>query len=138
MKVLIDTNIAIDALRPNPDFQVEAKNVFLLIWQDKIEPYLCANSLTDIFYILRKVQGAEKTKKTIANLMAAVSIVPLSGSDCSGALALPMDDFEDALIAVCADRIGADYIVSRDEQFINSSTAVKVITPGQLIDKLRC
>ena len=36
MKVMIDSNIAIDALRPNPDFVDDAKNVFQLINADYI------------------------------------------------------------------------------------------------------
>ena len=134
MKVVIDSNVVLDALRPNPDFEAEAKSVFQLIWQDKITPYMCANSLTDIFYVLQKVQGAEKTKITIANLITAVKIVPLTESDCTDALALPMNDFEDAIIAVCARKISADYIVSRDEKFIKAGTEVEVITPKQLME----
>lgn len=135
MKVMIDNNIVLDALRPNPEFESDAKQIFYLIWQDKITPYLCANSLTDIFYILKKVQGAEKAKETIANLMTAVNIVPITEEDCRKALALPMNDFEDALIAVCAEKSGSDCIVSRDRKFIGSETAVKVITPRQLLEK---
>lgn len=135
MKVMIDNNIAIDALRPNPDFETDAKQVFYLIWQDKITPYMCANSLTDIFYIMQKVQGSEKAKCTVANLMTAVNIVPLTADDCKDALALPMNDFEDAVIAVCAQKVNADCIVSRDKKFINAGTAVEVITPGRLIEK---
>ena len=136
MKVIIDNNVVIDALRPNPEFETDAKNVFRLIGQDKITPFLCANSLTDIFYILQKVQGAERTKGTIANLIKVFGIVPLTETDCADALALPMNDFEDALIAVCAQKIGADFIVSRDKKFIGSGTTVKVITPSELIQKI--
>lgn len=136
MVVVLDNNVVIDALKPNPEFETEAKKVFHLIWQDKITPYICANSLTDIFYVLQKVQGAEKAKGTIANLITAVNIAPLTVSDCTDALALPMNDFEDALISVCAQRVKADYIVSRDKKFINAGTMVKVITPGQLIKKI--
>ena len=137
MIVMIDNNIVIDALKPNPDFEADAKRVFRLIWQDKITPYMCANSLTDIFYILQKVQGAEKTKKTIANLMTVMNIVPLTGNDCTDALALPMNDFEDAIIAICAQKINADYIISRDEKFIKSSTKIKILTPKQLFVKIK-
>ncbi len=133
MKVVIDNNIVIDALKPNPDFENDAKKVFRLMWLDKITSYICANSLTDIFYILRKVQGAEKAKTTIANLITASNIITIDVTDCTNALALPMNDFEDALIAVCAQKIGADYIVSRDNDFINSKTKVKVITPNELL-----
>lgn len=136
MKVMLDNNIVLDALRPNPEFETDAKKIFYLIWQDKITPYMCANSLTDIFYILKKVQGAEKAKDTIGNLMTAVNIVPITAEDCQNALALPMNDFEDALIAVCAEKSGSDHIVSRDRKFISAGTAVKVITPSQLLEKL--
>ncbi len=50
-------------------------------------------------------------------------------------LALPMKDFEDALIAVCAKREGSDCIVSRDKDFLASSASpVSVITPDALLD----
>ena len=137
MKVVIDNNVVIDVLRPNPEFELDAKKVFQLIWQDKISPYLCANSLTDIFFILQKVQGAEKAKAAIANLITAINIIPLTESDCTEALALPMNDFEDAVIAVCAQKINADYIVSRDEKFIKARNSVKIITPKQLIERVQ-
>ena len=134
MKVMIDSNIVIDALRPNSVFEADAKHVFHLIWQEKITPYLCANSLTDIFYILQKLQGAENTKKTIAYLITAIHIVPITGDDCVNALALPMNDFEDAIIAVCAQKVSADCIVSRDKEFIRAGTVVEVMTPRQLME----
>ena len=80
MKVVIDNNIVIDALKPNPDFEADAKRVFQLMWKDRITPYMCANSLTDIFYIMQKVQGAKKAKHTISNLMTAIKILPLTES----------------------------------------------------------
>ena len=135
MKVVIDTNIAIDALKPNSDFEADARRVFQLIWQGKIVPYMCVNSLTDIFYVLRKVQGAGKAKRTIANLLAAIDIITLAKNDCADALALQMNDFEDAIIAVCAEKIEADYIISRNEKFLKADTAVEVITPSQLFAK---
>ena len=137
MKVFIDTNIAIDALRSNPEFEADAKRVFQLIWQGKITPYMCVNSLTDIFYIIKKVQGANNAKNTIANLITAVNITPLNANDCKNALALPINDFEDAIIAVCAKKINADCIVSRDELFIKAETDVEIVTPSQLFEKLK-
>lgn len=137
MRVMIDNNIAIDALRPNPEFESAAKQIFRLIWQDKIEPFMYANSLTDIFYVMQKAAGAKKAKEIISNLMAAVSIVPLTAEDCANALSLSMNDFEDAVIAVCAKKAKADFIVTRDEKFINEDTAVLTVTPQQLIEKVR-
>ena len=136
MKVMIDNNVVIDALKPNPGFETVAKGVFQLVWQDKITPYLCANSLTDIFYILQKLQGAVKTKTTIAKLITVMNIVSLTVRDCTDALSLPLNDFEDAVIAVCAQKAGADCIVSRDEKFLKAESPVAVITPDQLLFRL--
>ena len=136
MKVFIDSNIAIDAIKPNPDFETDAKRVFQFIWNGKIIPYMCVNSLTDIFYIIKKVHGAEKAKNTISHLITAINITPLDENDCTDALALPLNDFEDAIIAVCAKKVNADCIVSRDELFIKAETAVEVVTPRQLFAKL--
>jgi len=136
VKIVVDNNVVIDALRPNPEFEADAKRIFQYIWQCKITAYICASSLTDIFYVLQKVQGAEKTKGSIANLITAMNVIPLTETDCTDALALPMNDFEDAVIAVCAQKAKVDCIVSRDEKFIKTDTPVKVITPRQLIERL--
>jgi predicted nucleic acid-binding protein len=136
MKVVIDNNIIIDALKPNPEFETEAKKIFQLAVVGTIKGYLCSNSLTDIFFIIKKVQGEALTKSKISDLMDLFSILPLTDKECKAALTLPMSDFEDAVIAVCADKIKADYIVSRDEKFIKAGTVVSVITPGELLKKL--
>jgi predicted nucleic acid-binding protein len=139
LKVVIDNNVAIDALKPRQPFDTEAKAVFRAIGDEKIEPYITANSLTDIFYVLRRGDGAnaEKAKAAVAKLISVVNVIPLTGSDCSNALELPMNDFEDAVTAVCAKKAGAECIVSRDEKFIKAGSAVEVITPAQLIARIR-
>jgi len=81
-----------------------------------------------------KRTGAENAKETISNLITALNIIPLTESDCKSALELPVKDFEDAIIAVCARKIDADFIVSRDECLIKAKTEVKVVSPKQLID----
>ena len=136
MKIILDVNIVIDALRPNHEFEAQAVKIFDLARQDKIDPFICANSLTDIFYILRKIHGLIKAKETIANLVVATDIVALTKNDCIDALALQINDYEDAIIAICAKKINADYIVSRDEKFIKTTTDVEVISPQNFLAKI--
>jgi predicted nucleic acid-binding protein len=96
-----------------------------------------ANSLTDIFYVLRKKHGAVKGKSIIKMLLKMLDIIGITSGDCVAALEKPINDFEDALVDVCAKNSSADYIVSRDETFINAVTEIEVITPGQLLDILK-
>jgi predicted nucleic acid-binding protein len=139
MKVVIDNNVVIDALKPRQPFDTEAKEVFRAFGKEQFEPYVTANSLTDIFYVLRRgeIANAKKAKAVIANLMSVVNVIPLTEADCGDALELPMNDFEDAIVSVCAKKVNADYIVSRDEEFINSESEVPLITPSQLLSLLQ-
>lgn len=136
MKVVVDNNVIIDALKPNPEFEANAQEILRLASVKKIDGFISANSLTDIFYVLRKAHGAEKAKAMVQKLLLILDIIGIDPVDCADALSLPMNDFEDAIIAVCAQKIGADFIVSRDEGFIKSETAVKIITSQQLLEKL--
>lgn len=136
MKVVVDNNVIIDALNPNPQFEANAQQILRFASTKAIDGFVSANSLTDIFYVLRKAHGADKAKVMLQKLLLILDIIGLAPADCTDALSLPMNDFEDAIVAVCAQKIGADCIVSRDERFINAGTEVKVITPTQLVEKL--
>ena len=136
MKVVVDNNVIIDALKPNPQFETNAQQILRLASVKKIDGFVSANSLTDIFYVLRKAHGADKAKIMVQKLLLILDIIGIDPVDCADALSLPMNDFEDAMIAVCAKKIGADIIVSRDDRFIKSETVVRVATPEQLLEEI--
>lgn len=137
MKVVIDNNVIVDALKPNPQFETDAQEILRLASVKKIDGFVSANSLTDIFYVLRKVHGAEKAKAMVQKLLLILDIIGIDPIDCADALSLPMNDFEDAIIAVSAKKVSADCIVSRDERFIKSGTEVSVITAEQLLKNVK-
>jgi predicted nucleic acid-binding protein len=60
-------------------------------------------------------------------------VVSVTQKDCIGALSIPLDDFEDALAAVCAKKAGADYIVTRDDGFLRGKSPVPLIAPDDLL-----
>ena len=136
MRVVVDNNIVVDALIPNAQFEADAQEILRLAAMKEIDGIVSVNNLTDIFYVLRKIHGFEKAKVMILKLFLVFDIVGVEPDDCMKALNLTMPDFEDALIAVCAVKTNADYIVSRDEKFIKAQTEVKVITPKQLLAEI--
>ncbi|MCM1329204.1 MAG: PIN domain-containing protein [Ruminococcus sp.] len=136
MKAVIDNNVIIDALKPNPQFETEAQQVLRLASAKKLDGFVSANSFTDIFYVLRKEHGADKAKVMVQKLLLILDVIGIEKADCINALSLSMNDFEDALIAVCAEKAGADYIVSRDKKFIGAETSVKAVAPSVLLEKI--
>ena len=136
MKVLLDTNVIMDALQERQPFDAAAREILLLGQNGSIAIQFTANSIADIFYLYSKVRGNKQAKDALSFLLNTYDVSTVTKEDCIRALALPNDDFEDALIEICAEKAGVDYIVSRDEEFIKSATAVGIITPAQLLSLL--
>ena len=130
MIIVFDNNIILDALLRRKPFCENAERLLT----DCVSAHtgcLTANSLTDIFYVLSKFVGTTKAKESISKLVDLFEIISVNKSDCINALEMPMDDFEDALLASCAEKIGAQYIISRDVGFVNAESPIRVISPQE-------
>ena len=132
MIIVIDNNVLLDALLERNPFYADAAN-FLIDCINNHTGFVTANSLTDIFYVLTKIIGAQKTKRSIQKLIGLFDIIPIGVTDCINALELPMDDFENALLVICAMNIGADYIVSRDAILLKTAP-IKAILPVDFLN----
>lgn len=136
MNVLLDTNIILDALMERTPFDVEAKEILLRSQSGEIKCMFTANAATDIFYLYSKARDTQTAKIALNFLLMHYGVVSVAQEDCIKALSVPIEDFEDALVAVCAQKAGADYIVTRDDKFLRDKSQVKIITPKELIDTL--
>ena len=136
MKIVIDNNIMLDALLARQPFNESAEQI-LTACADSHKGCLSANSLTDIFYVLQKSIGAAAAKATIKKLMDLFEIVSVNEEDCLNALSLPIDDFEDALVIVCAKKAEAAYIVTRDELLLKTTSPVPIVSPSELLEILK-
>lgn len=134
MKVVIDNNVIIDAVSSRQPFNQAAEKIVLLAGDEHFEGFITANSATDIYYVLKKISSSAQARAALSHLFNLFEVVSVSGEDCEKVLTLPMDDFEDALLAVCAKRIRADYIVSRDEVFLKADSGVPVISPADFLE----
>ena len=76
-----------------------------------------------------------KAQRMIEEDLSFLQVVGVSPEDVAAALAQKWNDFEDCLVARCAKKAGADYIVTRNVKDFERSS-VKAITPQQLFDEL--
>lgn len=135
MNVLIDTNVILDAVTGRAPFNENAKKIFLLAAEDKINASITANSVTDIYYLTRKhLQDTEEAKIVLLKLFTLFKILDVTGADCEKALELNVSDYEDSLIATCARRNKADWIISRNTKDFSNSP-VPAITPNDFLTK---
>ncbi len=134
MMVLLDTSIILDALMERAPFDMEAKQILLRSQSGELHSMFTANAATDIFYLYSKARDMNSAKLALDFLFTHYGVISVTHEDCLRALTLSIDDFEDALVAVCAEKAGADYIITRDESFIQHNPTVKAIKPKNFID----
>jgi len=136
MRLMIDTNVILDALMERDPWAKHAQALLLAVAEEKAEGCITASTLTDLHYILRKhLRDKEQLKQTLLNLMAVVHVLDVTGADCERAFDLSVSDYEDALLAYCAKRHKAEYIVTRNEDHFAGSP-VKSISPEAVLKKL--
>ena len=130
MNVLIDTNVILDDILSRVPLAEPARKINQLITDDLLHGYLTANCLTDIFYVVTKNKSEPIARKVVKNLLLTFAVVGIDGDDCLRAIDLPMQDFEDALVVVCAEKVNLDYIVTNDQKFLSGSNfSVPTISP---------
>jgi predicted nucleic acid-binding protein len=123
LNALIDANVILDDILDRAPNAEAAREISRLVTDELVNGYLTANCLTDIFYVVSKSRNEVVARKTIKNLLLSFSVVSIDGQDCLTAIDLPMSDFEDALIVVCAEKAALNYIVTNDKDFLGEETS---------------
>ena len=135
MKVLIDTNVILDVLCKREGFFEDDDKIFKLCEVKKIEGYISALSISNLVYIMRKELDAEKIKEVLQQLSLIFKITDLKADDLKKAADMNFKDYEDALQSVCAVRLKANYIITRNIKDFTYSK-VMAIKPSELLERL--
>ena len=136
MDLLLDTNIVIDHFGNRPGFVDDANKVFCIGAFGDANLWVAPQSLNDTFYILRKVLGAEAIQKAFAKSLTFLHVCPVSHDLYQRATDEAWPDMEDCLIALCAQEVKADYIVTRDAKGFSKSP-IKAISPQEALELMR-
>jgi predicted nucleic acid-binding protein len=129
MKAFIDTNLVLDVLAERRPFYETSARIWELVESRDLKGYLSATSITDIFYILNKQLGPEKAYHFVNKIMMVFETTSVSQADIRKALNLGFKDFEDALQVVCAKKIGAQYLITRNTQDYQQAEGIEVVDP---------
>jgi predicted nucleic acid-binding protein len=133
MVVLVDTNIILDCLTRRPPFELESAQILQGCSEEKFTGYIAAHSITNSFYILRKMFTAAERKKMLLELCGFMEVANVEKSQILNALQNEdFKDFEDCIQVECAKSVGAEYIVTRDPGDYADSD-IPVISPHELL-----
>lgn len=135
MKLLIDANILLDVLQNRSKFVEDSSLIWKLCETRKAEGVVSALTYANLVYVMRK----ELEPETIADVFKKLNLIfhleDLSVADLAHAAEMKWDDFEDAIQAATAERVGADYIVTRNVKDYSQSK-VLAFTPTEILARV--
>ena len=132
-KALLDTNILLDAaIRERPGWTA-AQLLLDEVTVGKLEAFVAATSLKDVYYVLGKYQDSSFANEYLAATLDAFTLVAVDESICRTALRSNEPDFEDGIIRACAESIQADFIVSRDAAAFKAAK-IRRLTAQEYVD----
>ena len=82
MKIMCDTNIIIDVLLEREPFTEDSCKVLSLCEEHKIDGFISASSITDIYYLVRKyTHSTDLAYKAVGKLLEIVKVCSVTNSD---------------------------------------------------------
>ena len=136
LTVLIDTDVLLDFLVQRGPFTKNARLIIQKSQEKKFNAFMAAHSITNIFYVLRRIYTASERKQLLLDICRIISVVEtgydlnlntLNNND--------FDDIEDCLQAECAKAVNADYILTRNiKDYVHSG--IPAILPEDFLQKM--
>ena len=137
MKVLIDTNILIDYFAKRTGYYETARKILTLCINGELSAAIAANSILNVFYILRKEYTSEERREMLLQLSKVIDIVEIDTDKIISALNREdFKDFEDCIQDECAVFYEAEYIITRNVGDFTTSE-VKAIFPTDFLELLK-
>jgi predicted nucleic acid-binding protein len=128
MRILLDTNIVLDVLLKRNPWVNTASIIWQAIDDKQIDGYIVACTLTDIFYIARRLT----TQTAVQICLNAFHICPVEQETLEKALTLPGNDFEDNVQIASAIQSNLEAIITRDPSGF-SATNVPIMAPDEFV-----
>ncbi len=130
MSIVVDTNVVLDVLLMRPHFVEPAQSIFRQVESGAVRASVCATTVTTIDYLLSRELDAATSRGALRSLMRLFDVAAVNRATIDAALASPMRDFEDAILAFSAHAGAATAIVTRNLRDFEASP-VRAYTPEQ-------
>lgn len=135
MRIMLDTNIIIDVLLEREPFVDDSYRVLKLCEEHQLDGFVSASSVTDIYYLVRKYShSTELAYKAIGKLLEIVKVCSVTNNNVLTAFQKKAGDFEDCLVATCANSFRCDCIVTRNKKDFEEFD-IPLLTPSELLQR---
>ena len=135
MKLLLDINVLLDVLLQRNPWAESAAHLLTRIERGEANGFVAGHTLTTVHYVVARARDRQSAAAAVTDLLRFLEVVPIEKVDFNQALVLPIDDFEDAVQAAAALKIGADYVVTRDEKGFRA-LSIPSVNSGEILSLL--
>lgn len=135
MRLFLDTNVLIDYLAGREPFSQLAQRLLIMRMFGDAELWVSAQSFADAFYVVGKYVDKQDLQRAFAKSGEFLNVCSIDGNDIMAASKRSWPDFENCLVAICAEKVKADVLVTRNEKDFAQSS-VQPIHPDDLIAEL--
>lgn len=132
MRVLFDTNIILDVLLDREPFVRASNELMSCAERGEVSGYLCASTVTTLFYLASKTVGKEQAHTHLSMLLRVFDVAAVNRTVIESALASQFSDFEDAVLYYAAAHAGLDAIVTRNPRDFKLAK-IPVYQPNELL-----
>jgi predicted nucleic acid-binding protein len=133
-KIFIDSDVILDLLAQRAPYYDYSAKIFTLVHKKKIEVFTTAVVLSNVFYILRKINGRDNAKKQLKALRLLIRILPISEPIVDMTLNSKFNDFEDGLQYFTAKDSDIQAIITRNVKDYKEKDLI-IQTPEEYITR---
>jgi predicted nucleic acid-binding protein len=131
-RVLYDTNVLLDVVAARAPFLAASAAALDLVARGRIEGFVAGHAVTTLAYLLQREQGAKQARSALRHLLSKLKVAPTTDAGVRLALAMDLDDFEDAVCVASAQEAGCTAIVTRNPQHFRKA-GLPALLPEALV-----
>ena len=135
MKLLVDANILLDVLQAREPYLKDSSLIWKLCETGEVQGYASALTSANLIYIMRKQLDAKGIHDVLNKMQMIFHIAALSEAELKQASEMEWKDFEDAIQCATAERIGADFIITRNVKDFLQSRKVSALSPAEFLEQ---
>lgn len=114
MRLLLDTNVLIDYFAMRQPYYQDALQLRIAQAFGDVELWACGQSYVDVSYILRRAIPHQRLMFQLRDSLQFIHLTSPQENEFAHCLGAPWADFEDQIIEQAAQRVQADYLVTRN------------------------
>jgi predicted nucleic acid-binding protein len=134
VKVTVDINVLLDVFQKREPHYAASARVLAMVQQGEVNGVFPAHGFTTLYYLVRKHATRPDAEAAMDDVLRYFEVGNLEAAGWARARALPMTDFEDAVVAVVAEETASEFIITRNTGDFTHSP-VPAITPVEFLSQ---